>query len=275
MSLYTTFVHLPATDPRSCSQEMKRILLDIKDISIAQPLTQDAEPFLGSSDIPSIETKLSQAICYAQDPSLEPTAPNEASHSIETAADSASSASESNQFGTSAVATNVFPSAPPILSIVMSIAQNKCESFCKCQCHTRTTYSTPRWMKALIGSLYFGYTGTPLLSRRPCDYPLCCKSGAPSSEFTYQFPLWTVARVFRVSGRSNDLTGVGASWTIKIPRVIPSSSLVFRQIMHGSVEDLQTTFQNHLASPYDVDEDGRSLLRVCSRLAPTPQSGRY
>lgn len=149
------------------------------------------------------------------------------------------------------------------ISITTSPVKNKCDRFCRCQCHINTSYTTPRWMRFFIGTLYISYSGTPLLNRRPCNYLRCRKSGSPTSNFIYYFPGWMVSRVLSVTGRHDDLNGIGASWTVRIPRVISEESDIWRRVRFGSAAVLLDTFREGLASPFDVSCHGMSLLAVC------------
>ena len=149
------------------------------------------------------------------------------------------------------------------LSITNSPVNTNCDRLCRCQCHTITSYRTPRWMKSFIEILYFGYFGTPLLNRRPCNNSSCRESGRLTITFTYHFPTWAASRVLSSTGRLDDLSGIGASWTIRIPRVIPPNAHIWWQICSGSTIQVQNSLMEGLASPFDVNAEGDSLLNVC------------
>lgn len=56
-----------------------------------------------------------------------------------------------------------------------------------------------------------------------------------------------------------------SGWNINLHtyNIIPTNSLVFRLAKEGDERGLLDIFAGRQASPFDVDEDGRSLLSVC------------
>ncbi|KAF8850789.1 hypothetical protein BDZ45DRAFT_184563 [Acephala macrosclerotiorum] len=63
-----------------------------------------------------------------------------------------------------------------------------CRQGCLCACHSQTRSSTPGFMDRMLGQLFVGYAGMPLLSP-PCDLDTCDKSQAPHVNVEYWFPL--------------------------------------------------------------------------------------
>lgn len=58
----------------------------------------------------------------------------------------------------------------------------------------------------------------------------------------------------------SNLTGPGAAIAVSVSNVIPLSSPIFGDIITGRHEAVIKTFNQHMASPFDVDPSGRSLL---------------
>lgn len=52
-----------------------------------------------------------------------------------------------------------------------------CRLWCSCACHTRRTLCTPPLFRNLLGQLFVGYTGIPLVER-PCDQDSCQPHGS-------------------------------------------------------------------------------------------------
>jgi len=113
-----------------------------------------------------------------------------------------------------------------IFAIKATLNNARCNRFCKCQCHIPGRVETPRWLRAVAGSLFYAYTGSPWLHRRSCNYVKCKGHSTYSSQFTYYFPSWMISRAFVMSRTWHHLTGIGSSWTISIPRVIADENPV-------------------------------------------------
>ena len=91
-------------------------------------------------------------------------------------------------------------------------------------------------------------------------------------DFTYYFPRWLGSRALVVSGISQGLSGVGASWTIAMPIVIPGSDPIWHAAKNGNIAYLQHQFSQGRVTPFVINSDGVSLLLVCSVLL-TPRVG--
>lgn len=236
-------------------QYLAQIPLIIQGIRLTKPSPE--APTAGPDDNQLLHSKLDQILTTITNTSHEPSHPISALVPANTVQGEISDSQKANgASGTTEKLDNY------TLSITTSSVKAKCDRFCRCQCHTITSYRTPRWMKSFIGFLYFGYSGTPLLNRRPCNYSQCRLSGRPTTNFTYHFPRWAVSRVLSLTGTLDDLSGLGASWTIRIPRVISDSANIWWQIDVGSIIQVQNSFTKGLASPFDVDAKGGSLLNV-------------
>lgn len=73
-----------------------------------------------------------------------------------------------------------------------------CRPGCHCACHASRTSATPAFVDRVLGKLFIGYTGLPLLSTK-CDVEECKRSQVAHVEFEYWFPLgffWS--RIFRL-----------------------------------------------------------------------------
>jgi hypothetical protein len=124
----------------------------------------------------------------------------------------------------------------------------QCDRLCDCQCHLSTRISSPRWLQSVFGMLFYSYAGSPKLNLRPCNLPLCSRTAFRSAQFTYYFPTWILPRLLSFTSTWRDLTGFGASWTIRMPRVIPFEKPIWRLMRYGSVDEVRTLFNKQEAS---------------------------
>lgn len=69
---------------------------------------------------------------------------------------------------------------------------SECSRCCKCFCHIHGRLNTPRLLDGILGTLFIGYSGSPLLSPR-CDHIFCRERKDSSTTLAYQFPQWFVA----------------------------------------------------------------------------------
>lgn len=149
-------------------------------------------------------------------------------------------------------------------TIRASISKGTCDWRCRCQCHPRQTRESPRWLTALVGTLFYGHTGTPLLRLRPCNFAGCIQREALSCQLTYHFPRWTMKRAFTLSISYKDLVGLSASWSIGFPGTISASHNAWQCIeRHQPQEFLKLLRDRQISSNNMADDDGTSLLLVC------------
>ena len=139
--------------------------------------------------------------------------------------------------------------------------QTTCENWCRCSCHKRTRLRTPRLLSSLMGSLFVGYSGLPLVSPT-CDQSLYRRRSTKSVLLTYYLPWWFfVQRVAMLLFNFGRLQGPGFS--IKMPRIMSASAAVFWFATIGDAENLKRLFTQGLASPNDINsQDGFTPLHV-------------
>jgi len=149
--------------------------------------------------------------------------------------------------------------APSTVRITATMATNKCPPICKCCCHVRTSFATPRYLQRFLGQLMLDYTS--LLQPKACNYPPC-KKRPGKFQFTYVFPTWFASRTLIVNGTSGGLTGIGASWTLRIPFILPPSDLLWKIIEDDNLSSLRSHTLWNVSNLNVVDEDGYSPLLV-------------
>jgi hypothetical protein len=134
-----------------------------------------------------------------------------------------------------------------------------CPRKCPCQCHVPVKAATPRWLRGLIGVAFVNFTGTPLLNHRSCNFKNCDMSihGSGSVRFSYLFPTWLLRTGvdFTVSWR--DVSGIGGTWSLKMPRMITDTQLFHRirfAIEHDSTVEFERLMAVHGVRAFDSFE---------------------
>ncbi|KAL8715008.1 MAG: hypothetical protein Q9220_000965 [cf. Caloplaca sp. 1 TL-2023] len=136
-----------------------------------------------------------------------------------------------------------------------------CQQGCPCTCHLERKASTPGFADRVIGQMFIGYSGLPLLNRT-CDTPSCKKGQGPSMSFEYWFPmgfLWSQIVRLHLSYQSQFRPQISLLSPL---RRVPDSAQCVTFALNGNVEGLKDLFLRSLASPRDVSSTrGYSLLR--------------
>jgi hypothetical protein len=116
-------------------------------------------------------------------------------------------------------------------------------------------------MDRLIGQLFVGYAGLPLLSPK-CDNDICGKTQSAYVSVEYWFPLgfcWSQIIRFQVGYRPH----LGPQLCMSTLRRVPDSASCVNFALEGNMEGLKSLFKRGLASPRDVSSTrGYSVLRV-------------
>ena len=136
-----------------------------------------------------------------------------------------------------------------------------CPVACTCICHTIIRASTPAMIDRVLGQLFIGYAGLPLLNSK-CDAEGCRKYRSPWISLEYWFPLgyfWSRILCLQVAYQAN----LGPQVALSTLRRVPDSALSIKYAFTGNIEGLKTLFTRGLASPVDVcSTRGYSLLNV-------------
>jgi hypothetical protein len=143
-----------------------------------------------------------------------------------------------------------------------------CQSPCSCCCHRKKDFNANLVSSQLLGSLFIGYVGIPLLTP-PCNTPLCQRRSAPSLQLRYYFPVWFIARVRWIASLRFGLHYPQLSSAIV--RTVPLDADLLHAAGCGDCESIMALFSLRKASPADVDcAHGRSALHVGYKLAFQP-----
>lgn len=138
-------------------------------------------------------------------------------------------------------------------------AEGACKRWCSCACHGTQRIRLPRALRDVIGTLFIGYSGLPVLTY-PCDERTCRRKSAPSFHLLYYFPIWLVSRLLRVSATLDSMRGLQINLTL--PRVVWRYNPLFRFAELDDRDSIQKLFSTRDASPFDVNIDGNSALHV-------------
>jgi hypothetical protein len=145
------------------------------------------------------------------------------------------------------------------LRIRASCYRRSCRPWCSCRCHIRREMRTPGLAKKVIGSLFIGYSGMPAVTE-PCNERQCRKRSTSRIVVSYQFPDWFWTRSLLASFVSASVAG--PELLLRLSNTVPYSSETYQHCMSGNVSGLTRLFEAGKASPFDLDPEGLSLLRV-------------
>ena len=137
----------------------------------------------------------------------------------------------------------------------------QCTDDCACNCHVKTKIYSPDGLRNLLGQLFVGYSGLPVV-KNACSDTKCARKKAHTSSVTYFFPHWWVAqRMLSLVVRMMALGGPEV--TLKFPRIVPATARIFRHCYLGEVDSLRALFATGLGSPADTDaKTGATPLHV-------------
>lgn len=139
-----------------------------------------------------------------------------------------------------------------------------CKIWCSCCCHAQHSVRFPRVLKNMMGSLFIGYSGLPILTA-PCSEKTCSKRSSPSMHVSYYFPTWFLSRVLNFNASFNAFKG--PQLNLHVPRLVGWSHPLWRLAHADQVISIQKLFDENLASPFDVNAYGQSALHVCGLLS--------
>lgn len=140
-------------------------------------------------------------------------------------------------------------------------AHATCQAGCSCACHAERSARSPSFTDRMLGQVFIGYSGLPLLSNK-CDSDQCARKQIPTANIEFWFPLgfcWSQIVRFHLAYDTN----TGPSLQLSTHRQVSDASQCVSFALNGNIEGLKSLFQNGLASPRDVSTTrGYSLLRV-------------
>ena len=136
-----------------------------------------------------------------------------------------------------------------------------CRPGCPCVCHRPSKSATPGVLDKIVGKMFVGYAGLPLLSAK-CDTEFCEKTQSPAVSLEYWFPMgfvWSQILQLKVSYEPK----IGPHFELRSLRRVPDNAQCVHFALNGNIEGLKELFRRGLASPRDVSNTrGYSVLRV-------------
>lgn len=136
-----------------------------------------------------------------------------------------------------------------------------CRVGCPCSCHSETKSTTSEYFDRIVGRLFLGYAGLPLVNAR-CDSTACARHQNPQVSAEYWFPigfLWSQIVRIELAYHPN----LGPQWSLTALRRVPDSATCVKYSLEGNIDGLKSLFRQGLASPKDVSSTrGYTLLRV-------------
>jgi ankyrin repeat protein len=135
-----------------------------------------------------------------------------------------------------------------------------CVRGCSCRCHTQTRSSTPGLVDRILGQMFIGYAGLPLMSGK-CDTESCEKNQAAHISVEYWFPLGFLwSKILRLQLTYQPM--IGPQFELSTHRRVPDSAQCVNFALTGNIDGLKNLFRRGLASPRDVSSTrGYSVLR--------------
>ena len=119
---------------------------------------------------------------------------------------------------------------------VLSLRQ--CDRFCICQCHQITNLATSNSLSTVLGRLFIGYIGLPLLSHSKCNQITCRHRKAQVRvRIVYLFPIWFALRLIALTITKSSTTFM---WKLDFPVVTQTAAPMFVLTSLGNTADIQT-----------------------------------
>ena len=144
----------------------------------------------------------------------------------------------------------------------MQIYANKsiiaCDALCSCVCHAKRTLRLTQLN--VIGSISISYGALPWTATN-CDQKSCRNRSVPTLAWRFQFPAWLWKRCLLSSFSYSSIRGPEIN--VRLPRTVSWSSM-WRLGLDGNLAGIQDLFSQGLASPWDVQALGGSLLHYAS-----------
>ena len=141
------------------------------------------------------------------------------------------------------------------------LSTNECNRICPCQCHRIQRFASPVILAPIIGHLFVGYTGLPLLNRKSCNRISCQRAkGQVHIRIAYFFPLWFFLRliIFSITKVSSTIL-----CSLKTPVITQSSAPNFIYASTGRIDAIKAFLSANTAGLNAIDSIGsKSLLHV-------------
>lgn len=141
------------------------------------------------------------------------------------------------------------------------LRRRKCNPWCACRCHSHKRLNTPRLLQSVVGQLFVGYAGVPLLTES-CDLPDQCQgTGESFMQFNYYFPTWFLSRVMTFSLRKSEFQR--PEYSLRVLNIRSTFEAIFVGSEGNDAALVRSLISNDRASVLDItDGDGHSALHL-------------
>lgn len=129
------------------------------------------------------------------------------------------------------------------LTTSFKLKRNRCDLACRCVCHRRSQFKSPRSLNDLLGSLFVGYQTSPW-SAQTCSNS-DCRRRSKKLTYIYAFPQWLLARILLVNMAYDQ--SKGPEFSLRVMRVRPFHTGIFWQL-HGRPHN-EDILVNYLKAP--------------------------
>lgn len=139
--------------------------------------------------------------------------------------------------------------------------RGRCKSPCPCHCHgvPTSTFTTARWARNLVGSLFVSYDRLPLFgSSVACTEADCKGNTQTSTNFTYQFPTWLCSRYISLQAAFNSSVG----FSLRPVRMLANDDVIWHTTINERAVLREFIKNKSLIFPDDCASDGLTLLEV-------------
>lgn len=132
-----------------------------------------------------------------------------------------------------------------------------CSFACGCSCHRPKHLQSPSYLQTMLGSIFIGYVGLPVISSK-CDVVECNHNTKAALWVDYYFPAWFLDRKihFSLINRPDS----GPQQLLRVSRIVSSTSDIIKFAMQGDVQRMKDLLQNGQGSPYDTDGTNTPLI---------------
>lgn len=139
--------------------------------------------------------------------------------------------------------------------------QRLCRHWCPCRCHRKQklSFKAPGVVEAMMGKLFFGYSGLPFLKQQ-CDFRGCQDQRRAVATIEYRFPSWLLSTNAKLHFKY--VPNAGPEYQLSAIRRVADDSQSITLAMQGDIEGLKHLFAKGLAGPRDVSSSrGYTLVR--------------
>ena len=152
------------------------------------------------------------------------------------------------------------------LQLQRTYTVSRCSLDCPCECHNSYFSWASGPLTRIFGRARFESTGPSWI--RSAGHIRSCKASAVfRMQIIYFIPRWFAMKAIYIRYTSSPLHC--PEWLIRVPRLVDSNnSPAFRSISGEDLPAFKLAMASGECTPYDINEQGRSLLRVSVSVNP-------